>query len=279
MDANLEESLDLVFGHEGGYSNRKSDAGGPTKYGITHRTLAAHRGVAMVTPDEVRNMSREEAAEIYRVGYWTQSGAHLLPSGLDYMTFDFGVNSGPSRAVRYLQKTVGVAQDGVLGPQTLAAVKAYKGGVRQLIKDYAAARMKFLRGLSSPATGFPKNGRGWTIRVTGKDPKGVYPDQPGVIGHALEMAENGGHRAPYAPVMEGVTVADQPESVNEPARPGVVDAWLKPETVLQAIPALGGLTAVLTGDGPLQIALGVALVLGAGVAAWAFVRRLREREA
>ena len=40
----LSKALELMFGHEGGYSNVATDSGGPTKYGITHKTLAAHRG-------------------------------------------------------------------------------------------------------------------------------------------------------------------------------------------------------------------------------------------
>ncbi len=40
----LPVALDLMFGHEGGYSNVKTDRGGPTKYGVTHTTLAARRG-------------------------------------------------------------------------------------------------------------------------------------------------------------------------------------------------------------------------------------------
>ena len=87
-----------------------------------------------------------------------------------------------------LQQVVRVAADGKIGPQTLAAVKAYPGGVVKLIRDYCAARMAFLRGLTNPKTGFPVNGRGWTIRVTGVDPKGQWASVPGVVGHAVEMA-------------------------------------------------------------------------------------------
>lgn len=188
MRDTLPAALELMFGHEGGYSNRASDAGGPTKYGITHTTLAAHRGVKSVTAAQVKAMTLAEAEAIYRKSYWTQSGGDVLPVGLDYAAFDFGVNSGPSRAVKVLQGVIGVSQDGKIGPATLAAVGRYPGGVVKLIRDYCAARMTYLRGLTSPKTGFPVNGRGWTIRVTGIDPKGEYAPQPGVVGHAVQMA-------------------------------------------------------------------------------------------
>ena len=188
MRETLPEALDLMFGHEGGYVNAKTDRGGPTKYGITHATLAAHRGVRSVTAAQVQAMTRAEAVEIYRKSYWPQSGGDVLPVGLDYAAFDFGVNSGPGRAVRVLQQVVRVSQDGKIGPQTLAAVNAYPGGVVKLIRDYCNARMAFLRSLTSPQTGFPVNGRGWTRRVTGIDPEGKMPTEPGVVGHAVQMA-------------------------------------------------------------------------------------------
>lgn len=112
-----------MFGHEGGYSNVSTDRGGPTKCGVTHTTLASHRGVKSVTAAQVKAISREEAEDIYRRSYWTQSGGELLPPGLDYAVFDFGVNSGPARAVKTLQKVVGVREDGQVGEQTLAAVR------------------------------------------------------------------------------------------------------------------------------------------------------------
>lgn len=188
MRETLPKALQLMFGHEGGYVNVKTDRGGPTKYGITHTTLAAHRGVNTVTADQVKALTLAEAEAIYRKSYWTQSGGDVLPVGLDYAAFDFGVNSGPARAVRVLQQTVGVAADGIIGPRTLAAVNSYAGGIVKLIRDYCAARMRYLRSLTNPQTGFPKNGRGWTIRVTGVDPEGKWASQPGVVGHAVELA-------------------------------------------------------------------------------------------
>ncbi|WP_234889504.1 glycosyl hydrolase 108 family protein [Sinorhizobium meliloti] len=87
----LPVALELVFGDEGGYSNVKEDrGGGPTKYGVTHRTLAAHRGGKSVTADQVKGMSREEAVDIYQRLFWPQCGGDLLPPGLDYAVFDFG---------------------------------------------------------------------------------------------------------------------------------------------------------------------------------------------
>jgi lysozyme family protein len=261
MDRNLPKALDLVFGHEGGYVNRASDRGGPTKYGITIATLRAWRGRS-VTAADVKALGSDEAEDIYRKGYWAQSGGPLLPDGLDYAVFDFGVNSGPARAVRYLQKVVGVKRDGSIGPVTMDAVRQYEGGVVKLIADYCDARMEFLRGIRDKKTGFPANGRGWTIRVTGVDPDGEWPDTLGVVGNALRMARGASPRTTHPRAAE--TAKAEPKERNK---------WLSPERLGQLLPGAGGLSVLASGEGPVQWAIGAVLVIGALLAVWFIVRR------
>jgi lysozyme family protein len=264
--ATLPRALELMFGHEGGYSNVATDSGGPTKYGITHATLAAHRGVASVTAEQVKALTLKEATEIYKAGYWTQSGGDLLPVGLDYAAFDFGVNSGPARAVKTLQTLVGVPADGNAGPQTLAAVEAYPSGPIQLIRDYCEARMAYLRSIKNAKTGFPKNGRGWTIRVTGIDPKGLYAPAPGVVGNALALAQ-----------AKPVVVTDPaPVGGDAKAVPPAPNPWVKPEVLGPIGATLPGVAALVAGPGPLQwaFAFGVVVMILIG-AVYAFRRIAR----
>ena len=278
MQENLDDSLRLMFGHEGGYVNRKSDRGGPTKYGVTHRTLAKHRGVSRVSAEQVKAMTMEEAEDIYRQSYWGQSGGDVLPSGLDYAAFDFGVNSGPQTAVKKLQDvlrkagTYTGAIDGWIGSGTLRGVTDYPGGVPQLIKDYCARRMRYLKSLTSPKTGFPKNGRGWTIRVTGKDPKGQWADEPGVVGNALTLwlnSQDRKHQADLAMPKHGGEVSAKAEPVKK-------SALLQPEILAGAGTAATAAGGVLSsGVDPLKIALAVVLVGGFVLAGWFFVKRYR----
>lgn len=268
--ATLPTALKLVFGHEGGYSNVKSDRGGPTKFGITHKTLAAHRGVPAVTATQVKAMTLEEATVIYERSYWPQSGGDLLPPGLDYAAFDFGVNSGPARAVKALQKVVGARQDGVVGEQTLDAVRKYPGGVAALIRAYCDERMRFLRSLGG-AQGFAANGRGWTIRVTGKDPKGQWADKLGVIGNALALAADASGKTvdpaeapPEAAAKADVRDTGLPEIIKKPEAWGPLGGLLS---------AAGALTA---GAGPFQWALAAGMLALVAVGLWAFVTRMRE---
>jgi lysozyme family protein len=270
----LPVALDLMFGHEGGYSNVKTDSGGPTKYGITHKTLAAHRGLKSVTAEQVKAMTLAEATAIYQRSYWAQSGGDVLPAGLDYAAFDFGVNSGPVTASRHLQAVLansGVYAgkiDGHIGEQTVAGINAFPGGVRMLIIAFCDERMRYLNSLGGKQ-GFGPNGRGWTIRVTGKDPLKKWKDQPGVVGNALRMTRPAGV-APFkvdAPVEAGAK-ADTKST-------GLPEILKKPE----AWGPLGGLLsaagAIAAGSGPLQWALAAALVAGVAVGVWYFVRRVR----
>lgn len=251
MRENLSIALGLMFGHEGGYSNHPSDPGGPTKYGVTHKTLAAHRGVKSVTAAQVKALTLKEAEEVYRRSYWTQSGGDLLPPGIDYMAFDYGVNSGPARAIKSLQKVVGVAQDGIVGGQTVSAVKDYPGGQNKLIKAYAAERLRFLRGLNT----WGKFGNGWSRRVNE------------VQASALKMAAGAKPPSVASPPI------DAGNAKANPADTSIVEIVKKePTLIVSLITALGTFAA---GAGPLQWALAAGVVVGIGYGIYRLVKRER----
>ncbi|KAF0227838.1 MAG: hypothetical protein FD175_2544 [Beijerinckiaceae bacterium] len=154
----FEPALTCVLRHEGGYSDHPNDPGGATMMGITQKTLSDWRGQG-VTKAEVRALARPEVAAIYRARYWNAVRADDLPAGLDLAVFDFAVNSGPLRAIRMLQRVLGVVVDGLIGPITLTAARACP--VAETITQLCNARLDFLRGLST----FPVFGRGWTRRI------------------------------------------------------------------------------------------------------------------
>jgi lysozyme family protein len=151
--------VEVVLGHEGGFSDHPEDPGGATNFGITHKTLAEFRGVDSVTKEDVRNLTRDEAKEIYRARYWLPLRCNDLPPGVDLMVFDFGVNAGIGRAARTLQACAHVTADGAIGPITLAAVRAIDP--KRLIMEMAEARERFYWGLPT----FDTFGRGWLRRV------------------------------------------------------------------------------------------------------------------
>ncbi len=177
----LPNILKLSTNNEGGYSNHPKDPGGPTNHGITLATLRAYRQRS-VTAIDVQKLTLAEANTIYEHSYWRPIWGDQLPAGLDYSTFDFGINSGVSRAVRELQGLLpGVAIDGLMGPKTIAAIKAFD--TEQLIKGLNDRRIKFCKKLKTWKT----FGRGWTYRVTGVDPLRKFKRVPGVVGDSLAM--------------------------------------------------------------------------------------------
>lgn len=160
MQGNFEQALERVFAHEGGYVNHRHDPGGATNRGVTQRTYDAWRQRIGERPRDVRELSDDEARRIYKEQYADKVWFDRLPAGLDYALFDFAVNSGVSRAVKFVQRLAGVREDGIMGVQTLAAINAKNP--KALLTDLCAARLKFVRGLKT----YKHFGRGWERRIS-----------------------------------------------------------------------------------------------------------------
>ena len=107
----------------------------------------------------MRALTPEDVAPLYKKKYWDAVRGDELPDGVDYIVFDTAINSGPGRAIKFLQGCVGADADGALGPKTMAAVKATDP--KKLVEDYAKRRLSFLSALPTWDT----FGRGWSRRV------------------------------------------------------------------------------------------------------------------
>lgn len=160
MKDNFSKSLAAVLVHEGGFVNDPVDPGGATNKGVTQAVYDSWRATHGQAVRSVRHIEQAELLGIYKLRYWDQVRGDDLPSGVDYAVFDYAVNSGVSRASKYLQAVVGAAQDGKIGSQTIAAVKAM-AAVR-VIDRLCDKRLGFLRGLGT----FWRFGKGWTTRVS-----------------------------------------------------------------------------------------------------------------
>lgn len=119
----VDRIIEEIIQKEGGFSNHPADPGGPTNFGITIRTLSKWRGHD-VTVEDVKNLTEDEAKDIYNSEYVLRPGFDKIPeSMLKSNLIDFGVNSGPKTAIMNLQTLLGVRADGLLGPTTLAAIE------------------------------------------------------------------------------------------------------------------------------------------------------------
>lgn len=118
----FDECLSLLLKAEGGYSNDKDDRGGPTNYGITQvayaRWLVAHR----LQVEPVKYISRASMEALYKQDYWTPAKCALLAKPIDWVVFDGAVNHSVRQSVKFLQRAVGVDDDGFIGPNTIQAV-------------------------------------------------------------------------------------------------------------------------------------------------------------
>ena len=158
MKDNFDAALKAILHHEGGYVNHPADPGGMTNLGVTKRVWEEWVGHE-VDEKAMRGLTPEIVGPMYKVKYWDKIKGDDLPAGVDYCVFDAAVNSGPGRAVKWLQGCVGVDQDGGIGPKTLAAVAAFDP--KELVEDYAKRRLSFLMDLKT----WPTFGKGWGRRV------------------------------------------------------------------------------------------------------------------
>ncbi len=158
MKHNYDTCLEMILHHEGGYVNHPKDPGGETNLGVTKRVWEEHGG-----GKDMKDLTVEDVAPIYKKSYWDRVKGDDLPDGLDLCVFDFGVNAGTGRAAKYLQRMIGTTVDGGIGPNTLKALEAYVQveGLAATIDTYQSNRQKYYEKLST----FETFGRGWTRRV------------------------------------------------------------------------------------------------------------------
>lgn len=162
MNKNWERSLKEVLKHEGGFVDHPQDPGGATNFGITLGTYRSYRNNQHLTANDLKNITQQEVKDIYRTRYWDKIRGDDLPSGVDFLVFDFGVNAGNGRAAKMLQSLVNVPADGGIGPQTLRAThEVYANDAEKLIVDYTDSRAAYYQSLSH----FPTFGRGWLRRT------------------------------------------------------------------------------------------------------------------
>lgn len=128
----FDECFKLVLDSEGGYSDNTDDKGGKTNWGITEATLSAAFKVGIVSHNNIKDLTVEEAKTIYKVNYWDKCKCDDLPKPLDLYVFDTAVNCGVGTSAKFLQevinKAVGaniLAVDGIIGAMTIGAVEGW----------------------------------------------------------------------------------------------------------------------------------------------------------
>jgi lysozyme family protein len=162
MRYNLAKSMELIFGHEGGFTLDRRDPGNWTGGQPGRGTLKGTKfGIAASSHPhvEIQRLTLADATAIYESEYAAKICFDDLPSGVDYATLDFAIHSGPHKAAIVLQRVVHAAEDGKIGPLTLQAISEARSS--NVISMLCFARLHFLQSLST----WPNYRNGWTRRV------------------------------------------------------------------------------------------------------------------
>lgn len=162
MSTAFETGLAQVLKYEGGFVNDPRDPGGMTNLGVTRRVWEGWTHKPTCEAD-MRALKPANVSPLYRVQYWNAVSGDQLPGAIAFCVFDFAVNAGVNRAARYVQRIVGVNEDGHIGPATLAALDKWltKHSVAEFVKQYADTKRAFYKALPT----FDRFGKGWLNRV------------------------------------------------------------------------------------------------------------------
>lgn len=151
----FEKAFEYVIQNEGDYVFDKNDPGGETNYGISSRSYP-HL--------DIKHLSLQDAKKIYFCDYWHKKGFEEIPDdAVATQVFDLSVNLGIRPAVTVLQRAlravgINVQEDGLMGSQTLsavkkseprcllAAIKSEAAGYYRMLARYRPGQAKFLNG-------------------------------------------------------------------------------------------------------------------------------------
>jgi len=152
MSTIFKTLIDRTIGHEGGYVDDPTDPGGETKWGISKRSYP-HLNI--------KDLTRDQAIAIYYADFWLPLKADRLHDGTAYQLLDSAVNSGIVQSIRFLQRALDVADDGIFGPVSLQASMTMSESDQ--IMRFLAERIEFMTKLKN----WPNHGKGWMRRIAG----------------------------------------------------------------------------------------------------------------
>lgn len=264
MRSNFAEVMPYIFREEGGYVDNPKDPGGATNMGVTQGTLSGWLGHA-ASREEVKNLSKDTAMEIYRKQYWDKIDGDHLPSGVDYAMLDFAVNSGTAHAIKMLQQILDVPETAMMDPRTMAALA--ERPLAQTINALCDARSEWLKKLAAAAT----FGNGWQARV-----KRVRTRALALMSKQTDVALQpqptpASTSAPAQPAPTTIPAPSQPASRTEPltapeAGPSSIPVLLSPANNAGTVGTVGSiassLIAILLEDGYLETALAIIVMVG-----------------
>ena len=163
MSSNFPKFIERVLTAEGGFSDDRNDPGNWTSGKVGEgKLLGTKFGIAANTFPwiDIKNLTREDAIGLYKKYFWDKINGDILPDAVAYSALDGAVNSGIQRSVQWLQEAAQVADDGVWGPVTAAAIT--RTDPNDLLLRYNAYRLRFMTRLKV----WPRYGAGYANRIS-----------------------------------------------------------------------------------------------------------------
>lgn len=150
--SSFDQAFTALMGNEGKYSCDPADPGGATCWGVTERVARAWGYTG-----DMRELPQDTAKQIAKSQYWDLYQCDQYDPRVAFAVCDAAYNGG--MPAKWLQQAAGATPDGVIGAQTIAAVRS--ADPLKIIMRFSAYRLKYLGNLKI----WPVFGRGWSNRI------------------------------------------------------------------------------------------------------------------
>lgn len=164
--ANVKLLLPFILQWEGGFVHDPLDNGGATNMGVTIATYEAYcrkKGYPKPTVERLKAITKDTVEDILKTMYWDKWKADDIKSQpVANMLVDWVWASG-GNGIKLPQRLLGLKQDGIVGPITLAAVN--EADPRKLFNDIKKEREAFLNRIVERDPSQKRFIKGWLNRL------------------------------------------------------------------------------------------------------------------
>jgi len=160
----IDDVLGFTLLWEGGFSDNKNDPGGKTMNGVTQKTYDSYRASIKQPARTVLLLTEHERTDIYTSMYWDPCMCSEMSYPLALVVFDCAVNCGVKQSIRFLQRALKCADDGICGPNTLDLVRKHPDQ-RMLSIDLIGMREQFYKDLIARKPSMKVFEKGWFNRT------------------------------------------------------------------------------------------------------------------
>jgi lysozyme family protein len=161
---NFDDCFGALMGNEGGFTDNPNDPGnwssGVVGQGMLEGTMwgvSAPVARANGYTGPMQDLPQSLAKAIAKKKYWDPYQLDQIDPNIAFQVMDAAYNGG--HPAQWMQQSAGVTADGVIGAQTIAAIRA--ANVYQFIMRFDSCRLDYLASLKA----LPSFAGGWMRRI------------------------------------------------------------------------------------------------------------------